>query len=85
MFVCLLCMQASTVCAQKTATLATTLEKSHKDLMKSLKKQLDLKDVSVKVEKDGFWYFLLTNKNRQLGIANQSGKIIAKPSANKII
>lgn len=81
LFVTLLCMQVSSVFAQD----AKILEKSHKDLMKSLKKQLGLKDVSVKVEKDGFWYFLLTNKYRELGIANQSGKIIAKPSAYKII
>lgn len=68
-------MQVSSVFAQD----AKILEKSHKDLMKSLKKQYGYKDVSVKVEEDGFWYFLLTKKDGgQLyyGVADQSGKVI---------
>lgn len=75
LFVTLLCMQVSSVFAQD----AKILEKSHKDLIKSLKKQYGLKDVSVKVEEDGFWYFLLTKKDGgQLyyGVADQSGKVI---------
>lgn len=83
LFVTLLCMQVSSVFAQD----AKILEKSHKDLMKSLKKQLGLKDVSVKVEKDGFWYFLLSKKDGgQLvyGVANQSGKIIVPVFQNQI-
>lgn len=83
LFVTLLCMQVSSVFAQD----AKILEKSHKDLMKSLKKQLGLKDVSVKVEKDGFWYFLLSRKDGgQLvyGVANQSGKIIIPVFQNQI-
>lgn len=75
LFVTLLCMQVSSVFAQD----AKILEKSHKDLMKSLKKQYGYKDVSVKVEEDGVWYFLLTKKDGgQLyyGVADQSGKVI---------
>lgn len=72
LFVTLLCMQVSSVFAQD----AKILEKSHKDLIKSLKKQYGLKDVSVKVEQDGFWYFLLTKKDGLCGVADQSGTVI---------
>lgn len=46
LFVTLLCMQVSFLNAQT----ASMLEKSNKELMKSLKKQYGLKDVSVKLE-----------------------------------
>lgn len=53
-----------------------TLEKQNKDLMKNLKKSNELKDVKIKIEKDGYWYFLLRGKGNLFGVANQKGKII---------
>lgn len=52
------------------------IEKQHKELIKRLKKEHPLKRVEVKIENDGFWYFLLTGKNKMFGVANQEGKII---------
>lgn len=53
-----------------------SIEKQNKELMKILKKTNKLKDVEVKIEKDGYWYFLLRGKGRVFGVADQKGKII---------
>ncbi len=53
-----------------------SLEKQNKELMKNLKNSNKLKDVVVKIEKDGYWYFLLRGKGNLFGVANQKGKII---------
>lgn len=55
---------------------AKEIEKQHKELIKKLKKENNLKSVEVKIEKDGYWYFLLTGKNKMLGVANNEGKVI---------
>lgn len=52
------------------------IEKQHKELIKRLKKENALKKVEVRIENDGFWYFLLTGKNKMYGVANQEGKVI---------
>lgn len=52
------------------------IEKQYKELIKRLKKENALKKVEVKIENDGFWYFLLTGKNKMSGVANQEGKVI---------
>ena len=53
-----------------------SIEKQNKELMKNLKNSNKLKDVVVKIEKDGYWYFLLRGKGNLFGVANQKGKII---------
>ena len=55
---------------------AKEIEKQHKELIKKLKKENGLKSVEVKIENDGYWYFLLTGKNKMLGVANNEGKVI---------
>ena len=61
-----------------------TLEKQNKELIKNLKKSNELKDVEIKIENDGYWYFLLVGKDKTLGVANQDGKIIIPIGNNSI-
>lgn len=53
-----------------------TLQKENATLMKTIKKQYGLKKVEIRVENDGYWYFLLTDKTGQIGMATREGKVI---------
>ena len=60
------------------------IEKKYQILIQSLKNQFSLKQAEVKIEADGFWYFLLIGKNDLLGVADQQGKIIIPTENTKI-
>lgn len=60
------------------------LELQNKDLIKSLKSQQGVKKVEIKMEDDGYWYFLLTSKTKSIGVADKSGKVIIPPDKTEI-
>lgn len=64
------------VCSEVYSQTAKEIEKQYKELIKNIKKENNLKSVEVKIESDGFWYFLLTGKDKTLGVANIDGQVI---------
>lgn len=60
------------------------LELQNKDLIKSLKNQQGVKKVEIKMENDGYWYFLLTAKTKSIGVADKGGKVIISPVYTEI-
>lgn len=51
------------------------LEKQNKETINRLKKQNKLKKVEIRIEDDGFWYYLLRGAS-SIGVANQQGEIV---------
>ena len=45
-------------------------------LCKTLRKELKMKKVEIKLEDDGFRYFLLTDKKKRVGVADENGNVI---------
>ena len=60
------------------------LKKQNKGLIKTLKDKYELKKVELCLEHDGFWYFSLTNKQKEQGIAEKNGEIIIPIEKQKI-
>jgi hypothetical protein len=60
------------------------LELQNKDLIKTLKNQQGMKKVEIKMENDGYWYFLLTAKTKLIGVADKGGKVIIPPDNTEI-
>lgn len=54
----------------------TELLSLYKTLYKTLRKELKLKEIEIKMEKDSFNYFLLTDKKKRVGVADENGKVI---------
>lgn len=51
------------------------LEKQNKETINRLRKQNKLKKVEIRIEDDGFWYYLLRGASA-IGVANQQGEIV---------
>lgn len=60
------------------------LTKKYKDTIVRLKETHNLRKVNIKVEEDGYWYFLLQDREKNLGVADSSGKIII-PVENEVV
>lgn len=53
--------------------------KENADVMKSLKKQLKLRAVTIELEENGEWHYLITDKRDWMGIVNREGKVVIEP------
>lgn len=61
------------------------LTKQYKNVIKQLKKQHSLKNVTIVVEPNGYWYFLLQNKySEKFGVATQDGNVVVPAKYDKI-
>lgn len=84
-FVLIMALFAISLCAVNLhAQTVKDLELQNKDLIKTLKNQQGMKKVEIKMENDGYWYFLLTAKTKLIGVADKGGKVIIPPDNTEI-
>ncbi len=55
------------------------LKTEHKKEMQQLKKSLQLKDVTIVVAPDDYWYYSLLSRQNTYGAAGQDGKVLVEP------
>lgn len=60
------------------------LQKQHKQEMKQLKQQLNLKEVKIVAASDDYWYYSLKDASGNYGAANQQGKIVVSPQYKEL-
>ena len=81
-------LSVSIACAQSVAQNPERIKQLTKDnasLIKQLKSDYKLKKVTIELEDEQQWHFILTNKDDRVGVANKNGNIIISPRFNKLL
>ena len=77
-------LNAYAAAAQNAPDRQKELTKANKGLMKQLKEKYGLKSIEVRMEEDGYWYYLIEGTDALTGIMNQLGEIIVPPKYGMI-